>query len=625
MLSTIAGSGLEGVFLISTIIMLVRGIWHVSDRKSPFKSFMKSSWRIGLIVFLVATIVGIILSDVGFQQKTGGERPDMWVLLSHIKNFSSGAKAEFKDSSKGAMRLIYGCLATGGLTFLVCLLHEKRLASAASRKQVQEMSSSQMCKVVLLGFTIMSILYMAGAWMPVFHTYASVCGSFFLSPPGSKAMAAALHIDPSMIQRVPKSLKAPNVILVIHESLSGELMMTQDTSVQATPFFHRMLKSDEEYFVFEHARTVSGDTTDAITAIQSGCNPLDHKKSREFALNTTLATEFKKQGFDTVSFSSRGLNLEGTKWFMTQHQLSTNFDQIYDPKVTQDPLVNPPGQDDREMVKYFKKWLEQRKEGDGPFFAQFYYFNAHYPFFNNHNKSSESRLDGMLETVDQSIETIFQFLNETANLDNTILIGSADHGERSKPSTYGRLREWSRDILHAPIYMHMPRSLFKTTRQYETLRHNTHQLISTLDIFPTIMHLLKGKSQENYPVMDEHCVRGFDLLETKIASDRIAWSFPGVSKDISRERRGNMAIHTGTSSSLLNRFGWPKDNNLTVVEYAPIIGSKNPKSLKEKKPLDMDEWKSVLQNLEGTSDDMILTKKGAYITELLKSLGLHST
>ena len=164
--------------------------------------------------------------------------------------------------------------------------------------------------VLFIGLTLLSTLYMAGAWMPIFHTYVSVVGSLFMSPRGSKAMSVALQLDHTSVTTKTKTTTAsmPNVILVMHESLSGELMMTQESSVKATPFFHKMMKSDEEdYFVFEHARTVSGDTTDAISAIHSGCNPLDHGKSREFAFKTTFATEFKKEGFDTVSFSSRGL------------------------------------------------------------------------------------------------------------------------------------------------------------------------------------------------------------------------------------------------------------------------------------------------------------------------------
>ena len=100
---------------------------------------------------------------------------------------------------------------------------------------------------------------------------------------------------------------------------------------------------------------------------------------------------------------------------MTQHQLNTNFDEKFDPQVTKDPLENPPGQDDRKMDEMFQMWLEG-KEGDKPFYAQFYQFNSHYPFFNNDNKTSDSRLDGMLETVDQSIERIFDILKQRCSL-----------------------------------------------------------------------------------------------------------------------------------------------------------------------------------------------------------------
>lgn len=635
------GAGMEGMFFISIFIWSFRGIWCAGSKtdsnsdssSSPMKpSFSSvlhrympnlSLWRIGVCLFLLVTAIAVILSDVGFQQKTGGERPDMWVILSHIRNFSSGVKGEFKDSSKGAMTLIYGCLTSLSMTVAVCIAQEKRVAKfIPGGGDILLLKPNKTLVVGISALLFMVILYMTDSWMPIFHTYASVTGSCFLSPPGSKEMTAALRINPLNMKRPRKG--APNIVVVMHESLSGELMMTHESSAKATPFFHEMLKSQDEYFVFEHARTVSGDTVDALSAIQSGCDPVDHKESRHYALKTTLATEFKSQGYKTVSFSSRGLNLAGTKWFMTQHQLTTNFDQVFDPTVTKDPLENPPGQDDRKMVENFKTWLtENHSDGDEPFYAQFYYFNSHYPFFDNKDKKSESRLDGMLETVDQSIKRIFDILEETGDLDNTIVIGSADHGERRTPTKYGRLREWSKDILHVPIYVRMPRKFFDTDEEVKTLRHNTQQLVSTLDLYPTIMHLLSGESLEDYSEADEHCARGYDLLDSKIEADRIAWSFPGVSKNFSRDKYGNMAIHMGTSSSLLNRFGWPQDNSISVVEYAPIIGSRNMKSSEENKPLKMKKWKSIVKDMEETSFADIIAKKGRYLVELYKVLGVR--
>jgi hypothetical protein len=665
------GAGMEGMFFISIFIWSFRGIWCAgssstrtidsSSDTSPMKPSLSvlhrympnlSLWRIGVCLFLLVTAIAVILSDVGFQQKTGGERPDMWVILSHIRNFSSGVKGEFKDSSKGAMTLIYGCLTSLFMAVTVCVAQEKRVSKfIPGGGDILLLKPNKTLAVGISALLFMLILYMTDSWMPIFHTYASVTGSCFLSPPGSKEMTAALRINPLNTKRPRKG--APNIVVVMHESLSGELMMTHESSAKATPFFHEMLKSQDEYFVFEHARTVSGDTVDAISAIQSGCDPVDHKESRYYALKTTLATEFKSQGYKTVSFSSRGLvrliscsklialycfilsksnlssfrvlqNLAGTKWFMTQHQLTTNFDQVFDPTVTKDPLENPPGQDDRKMVENFKTWLtENHSGGDEPFYAQFYYFNSHYPFFDNKDKKSESRLDGMLETVDESIKRIFDILEETGNLDNTIVIGSADHGERRTPTKYGRLREWSKDILHVPIYVRMPRKFFNTDEEVKTLRYNTQQLVSTLDVYPTIMHLLSGESLEDYSEADEHCVRGYDLLDSKIKADRIALSFPGVSKNFSHDKYGNMAIHMGTSSSLLNRFGWPQDNSISVVEYAPIIGSRNKKSSEENKPLKMKKWKSIVKDMEETSFADVIAKKGRYLVELYKVLGVR--
>ena len=39
-------------------------------------------------------------------------------------------------------------------------------------------------------------------------------------------------------------------------------------------------------------------------------------------------------------------NLKGGKWFMLEHQLSDNFDTVFHPDVTKDPLVNEAAQDD---------------------------------------------------------------------------------------------------------------------------------------------------------------------------------------------------------------------------------------------------------------------------------------
>lgn len=61
----------------------------------------------------------------------------------------------------------------------------------------------------------------------------------------------------------------PNIILIVYESLSGEYTLTDKKAVEAMPFFqNHLLQSqadNDEIFVFENSRSVSGDTADCFT------------------------------------------------------------------------------------------------------------------------------------------------------------------------------------------------------------------------------------------------------------------------------------------------------------------------------------------------------------------------
>lgn len=462
--------------------------------------------------------------------------------------------------------------------------------------------------------------------MPIFHTYASLTGSLFLSPPGSSpALTAALLVRavPADIPRAADgTTPAPNVVLLVHESLSGEFPLTRAAQARRMPFLHRMKESRDEYFLFEHARTVSGDTADAMSAIHTGCLPLDHREGKAFALNTTLATQFKRRGYETVSFSSRELDMDETKWFMVQNQLSLNFDQVLDFKMTGER------QSDILMGRQFEKWLTQRREErertgkeHRPFYAQFYYFDSHYPFFSDKTvTNATSRIDGMLRTVDQSIENVFGYLRDAGELPRTIVVGTGDHGENYDAQGMSRLNWWTNQIMHPPVYMFFPRPILEQhAALFETLRHNTRQLVSTLDIQPTVLRLLDGFAADRaYPETDSHCVRGHDLLARRISDARVAWSFPGVTTDFATAKKGHLALHYGTASSLYQRLAMPKVNGLSVIEYGVAVGAAERNATHA--PLTIAQWKAVLQQLKGTRDHAVLLKKGRFIAELEANL-----
>eukprot|EP00979_Chaetoceros_neogracilis_P009037 scaffold2037_cov247-Chaetoceros_neogracile.AAC.1 len=325
----LAGAGLEGIFLTSLVYLLLskRNFW---GRMSALQ--------------LSVTSVTILIGDLCFMQRTGGERADMWVLASGAKEARFLIKAELSHNAREFVWFIISSIVTAcPAAFFVyrkLSARKKDLEQAFKGINSRKQNQNQSPLFFFLIFAGMTSLYMMNAWMPVFHSYASFCGrTFIFSPPGT-------GISDGMNLRSPvknnQNSDLPNVILVMHESLSGEVMMADDSIVsskkKSMPFFQQMLHSDVEYFVFENARTVAGDTADAMSAIQTGCLPLNHRQGREVALNTTIATEFKRKGFETVSISSRLLNLEGTKWFMVQNQLSSNFDQVFHPGNTDETL-----------------------------------------------------------------------------------------------------------------------------------------------------------------------------------------------------------------------------------------------------------------------------------------------
>ena len=327
--------------------------------------------------------------------------------------------------------------------------------------------------------------------------------------------------------------------------------------------------------------------------------------------------------------------MANTKWFMIQNQLSTNFDQVWNPKGTGEPLVNEAAQSDRLMGKHFQEWIHERKErdeeGKKPFFAQFYYFDAHYPFFKDKeavgNRTSD-RLDGMLMTVDKALEDIFDYLKDAGELNNTVIIASGDHGEyANNEGNFMRLHTWNKHVLHPLTYMYMPKRLSGEHPEIlQNLKHNRHQLVSTLDLYPTMLNVLDGiSSKRHYDGTDHLCVRGYDLLSKKLDSDRVAWSIPGIMFDFSKDTKGNIAIHYGTDSSLYFKFGWPKENGISILKYDDIIRSSAFVNETAKGAVfTIKEWQKIIEVAKGSDSEPVVGSKGTFMKKLMGALERRS-
>ena len=134
------------------------------------------------------------------------------------------------------------------------------------------------------------------------------------------------------------------------------------------------------------------------------------------------------------------------------------------------------------------------------------------------------RLDDSLATTDEFLEGIFDILNKTGNLHNTIIVGSSDHGD-DIIATYVRLSAFNSNVLHAASYIYYPKQLMPDSRIADQLRMNTRQLTSTLDFFPTILGILGY----DFLAGAQGCITGVDLATVDIPDNRTVISWTAVS------------------------------------------------------------------------------------------------
>ena len=270
MLGAVFGSGLEGVLLMNIVMTLMS---------------KRHTWANVIAFFLSVQSVIFLLVSVIFMKKTGlPDLPDMFVIISGVRESRSFIKGEASNDTREFILSILGaCAYCGPAALLIWRETQRRNKDAAGIKYQKEDATEKIAverteqhrrtvNFFVFLFLANVVLYCANAWMPIFHTYASLCGSFFFSPPGSSYDIANNMLKADHGATLPKDSKKiqssdrPNLILLIHESLTGEYTMARKASVPLMPFFQKSYQSDDgEFFLFENSRSVSGDTPDAMT------------------------------------------------------------------------------------------------------------------------------------------------------------------------------------------------------------------------------------------------------------------------------------------------------------------------------------------------------------------------
>lgn len=540
----IVGAEAEGTFLLFVVASLVeRGARNLSlIRRTPSSL---AGCRLGLFVLLALAISGATIifcvGDASYRSYSGGISPSMEVIATGLANAQLYAAANF-DAQPELARQRLSQMILCYIASIVCFTLGRvyRLYSLGQGKR--QARPTRALRLVQLGI-IAASLSLNGAYTPVLHISLACLRCIHWS-----------HLDPGLVKQSAAtgahsvlSLGKPNVVFIQTDALSGSLMLKTAEGRAAMPFFQHLKATNDDFYVFDYARTVSGNTKDALLSLLAGCLPFTDQ-GKEIAFAQSIGDEFRTLGYETASFSSTNVNLQNTLWSFLEYHLVNSMDKVVDPgSAIGLDFANFEGSDDRQMLPYFEEWIQS--EVNGSFYAQIYQINTHWPFVQNENSTAAHPYFSAMETVDYTLESIVRILNETGKLDNTIIVGVADHGEDAlNELTSVRLHAQNPNIVHVPFYMYFPRHLFASDDERERLARNTKQVISTLDVFPTLQHILYGgdagatkelrsrfsSSNLSSPSILRNCVTGLDLLDVDIPNERVTFGVNHVSVEVSQ-------------------------------------------------------------------------------------------
>lgn len=167
-----------------------------------------------------------------------------------------------------------------------------------------------------------------------------------------------------------------------------------------------------------------------------------------------------------------------------------------------------------------------------------------YPFFKDYkNPSYSNRYFDSLKTTDQYFSRLFQILEKTGHLNNTIIIGTGDHGDDPFKEAWVRVSALTSNVLHTVSYMHYPKHLMRDSSVADRLRKNTQKLTHILDIYPSIQSIINGERFDTLQHFPDGCITGMDLTSVDIPDDRVTLSINlasshSVEKKRKRFRKG---------------------------------------------------------------------------------------
>ena len=291
----------------------------------------------------------------------------------------------------------------------------------------------------------------------------------------------------------------PNVLLITVDTLRADHLGCYGFKLARTPNIDRLAR---EGVLCRQARCAAPITMPSHTTIMTGLYPPAHsvRDNGLYALPEeadTLAERFNRAGYETYAVVSAIV-------LSRRYRLDQGFDAYDDDLWSEDAprLFMIRDRPAARTADRFLAWHRRRSDsGDRqPFFAWIHFFDPHQPYAppTIDRLLAPSPYDAEIASVDRALGRILDRLRETGEIDRTLIVFTADHGE-----SLGEHGEKTHGIFvydattRVPLIFRFP-PLFPAARVYEAPIHSA-------DIAPTVLRaasLRGGRPMQGLDLLD---------------------------------------------------------------------------------------------------------------------------
>lgn len=275
-----------------------------------------------------------------------------------------------------------------------------------------------------------------------------------------------------------------NVVLVLMESLSAEFLNVREKGKEITPYLNQLI---ERSYYFDRFYSAGTHTNQGIMATLYGLPSIFDRntmKNVDIVPCQGLPQALKERAYRNLFFVTHEAQYDNMNAFL----LENGFDEMYaEEDYPREMRRNSFGVADDFLFEYALNVFREKASAPDPFMGTILTISNHPPYIVPERFKSVSD-DPQYQVVAFADDAIREFMEQASKEDwyrNTVFVFLGDHGKMVGQQVYAMPLSYH----HVPLIIYSP--------ALEDAPRRISHLGGQIDVFPTVMSLLKGSYENN--------------------------------------------------------------------------------------------------------------------------------